>query len=61
MSDQTTVIRALQSASRILSDYLEPGPRDAEETINRLLVVLDSQELATAMNRMDDAGNRART
>jgi hypothetical protein len=53
MTDQDTVVRALQRAAGILSNYLAPGPRDAEETINRLLVVLDSQELAAALIRLD--------
>jgi len=40
-------------AGRIIAEYLEPGPRDANETITRLIAVLDRQDLARAMERLD--------
>jgi hypothetical protein len=47
MKDQDIVLAALNEAAMIIGDYLEPGlPRDPMATINRLIEVLDSQELA---------------
>ena len=53
MTDQECIIIALRDATEIIGDYLEPGPRDAEETINRLIAVLDTQEPAAALERVE--------
>jgi hypothetical protein len=38
----------------IIGDYLEPGrPADPMATIKRLIEVLENQELALAINRLD--------
>jgi hypothetical protein len=31
----------LREAGRIIGEYIEPGPRDAEQTLTRLIAVLD--------------------
>jgi len=31
-----------REAGRIISEYIEPGPRDAEQTLTRLIAVLDT-------------------
>ena len=55
MKDQETVLNALNEAALIIGDYLEPGlPRDPVATINRLIEVLDSQELAAAIKRVEN-------
>ena len=43
------VTRAVKEAQAILARYVEPGPRDAENTINDLLAVLDDERLVQAM------------
>ncbi|MBM7486764.1 hypothetical protein ACVWWI_000121 [Bradyrhizobium sp. USDA 3686] len=43
------VARAVKEAQAILARYVEPGPRDAENTINDLLAVLDDERLVQAM------------
>jgi hypothetical protein len=48
--DHELVISTLRKAGQILGDYLAPGPHDADETITRLLAVLDTQELAGALD-----------
>jgi hypothetical protein len=48
MTDQQLVVLGLRKATRIIGEYLEPGPRDAEETITQLIAVLDNQEVARA-------------
>jgi hypothetical protein len=35
----------VRKAGQILGEYIEPGPRDAEETLSRLIAVLDNQDL----------------
>jgi hypothetical protein len=53
MTDQERVISTLRLAGQIIGEYLEPGPRDAEETLARLIALLDSQDLARAIERLE--------
>ena len=54
MTDQQQAINALRTAGRIIAEYLEPGFRpDADETLTRLIAVLETQELAAALDRME--------
>ena len=54
MTDQQQAINTLRTAGRIIAEYLEPGLRpDADETLTRLIAVLDTQELAAALERLD--------
>jgi len=55
--DQGTIIVAMELARRILGEYIEPGPRDAEQTVNRLLAVLDNDDVVKALDHL----NRRRT
>jgi len=50
--DHDTLVRALDDARRILGEYLEPGPRDATRTVERLLAVLDRNDVALALDRI---------
>ena len=50
--DQETVLRALEDARRILGEYIEPGPRDATRTVERLLAVLDRNDVVHALDRI---------
>jgi hypothetical protein len=52
MKDQAIVIEALKEAGQIIAEYLEPGPRNADATINRLIRTLDNQRLAEALERL---------
>ena len=49
MTDQQTLVIALGEVGRIIAEYLEPGPHDADETIKQLLAVLDNRDLARAL------------
>jgi hypothetical protein len=53
-SDRDLVLDALEDAQRILAENLEPGGwgRNPARTINRLLMVLDREELSAAQARM---------
>jgi hypothetical protein len=50
--DQDTVLRAIEDARRILGEYIEPGERDATRTVERLLAVLDRNDVVHALDRM---------
>ena len=50
--DQNTLIRAVEDARRILGEYIEPGPRDATRTVERLLAVLDRKDVIHALDRI---------
>jgi hypothetical protein len=50
--DQEILIRAVEDARRILGEYIEPGPRDATRTVERLLVILDRNDVVHALDRI---------
>jgi hypothetical protein len=53
MTDQQ-ISAALRAAGKILAEHIKPGnAKDAEQTINRLLAVLNSEELAAALERAE--------
>ena len=55
MIDVQTLIAALEKAGVIIAEHIEPGrARDPEQTINRLIAVLDTQEVALAMERLNE-------
>jgi hypothetical protein len=50
--DQETLVRTIEDARRILGECIEPGPRDARQTVERLSAVLDRDELMHALDRI---------
>jgi hypothetical protein len=52
MTDQQTMLRAVSNAQRILEEYLEPRPHDNERLLNRLVEVLDRNEVVAALRRL---------
>jgi hypothetical protein len=52
MTDQQLIVSALRKAGGIIGEYLEPGPRDADATIAKLIAVLDTEDLARALERL---------
>lgn len=53
MTDQELVFSALRQVGLIVVEHLESGTIDADETITQLIAVLDTPELAAAMNRLE--------
>jgi hypothetical protein len=53
MTDQELIFSALRQVGLIVAEHLESGARDADEAITQLIAVLDTQELAAAMNRVE--------
>jgi hypothetical protein len=53
-TDYRTCVDAIREARRILGRYIEPAqPRDAAATINRIMEVLDNDDIDAALNRID--------
>jgi hypothetical protein len=50
--DQETVLRAIEHARRILGEYFEAGQSDAARTMERLIAVLDKNDVVHALDRM---------
>jgi hypothetical protein len=50
--DQDTLLRAIEDARRVLGEYIEPGPRDATRTVERMLVILDRNDVVHALDRL---------
>jgi hypothetical protein len=54
MKDHAIVTIALNQVAMIVGDHFEPGlPRDPVATVKRMIEVLDSQELAEAIMRLE--------
>ena len=51
--DQETVLRTVQDARRILGEYIDLGPRDPAQTVERLLAVLDREDFLHALDRIN--------
>jgi len=52
MTDEPLLI-SMSQGGQIIGEYIEPGPRDAEQTPSRLTAVLDSPDLAAAIERLE--------
>jgi hypothetical protein len=53
MTDQQLVVSAMRQVGLIVAEHLELGMQDADEVITQLVAVLDTEELAEAMNRLE--------
>ncbi|MDN4987136.1 hypothetical protein QY049_28650 [Bradyrhizobium sp. WYCCWR 13022] len=49
MDPEQRVAKALEDAQGILARHVEPGPRNCEQTINKLLDVLDDEGVVQAL------------
>jgi hypothetical protein len=49
--DILILIRAMDDARRILREFIEPGPSDAMRTVERLLILLDRNDVVHALDR----------
>jgi hypothetical protein len=58
MGDPETLAAAVLDIDTILSDYLEPGPRDADCTIRAIIERLDRDNVPTAAERVRDGFGR---
>jgi hypothetical protein len=59
LSDQELTLFALREAQHILADYVQPGARDGEKTIQQPLEVLARSDVVAAMDRLEaETGTR---
>jgi hypothetical protein len=49
--DILILIRAIEDARRILREFIEPGPSDPMRTVERLLILLDRNDVVHALDR----------
>jgi hypothetical protein len=54
-SDEELTLYAIREAQLMLADHVEPGARNADETIRQLLDVLDRCDVVEAVDRHEDA------
>ena len=52
MSDQETLIKAIEDARAILKAYVDPGPRNPHVCIQKLQVALGDPRLTSAIDRI---------
>ena len=53
MTDHEVLISTLREARRIIGEYIGPGPRKADQTLTQLIAVLDRQDVAHAIERLE--------
>jgi len=49
MTPAERIDKAFDDAHVVIADYLEPGPRNVEETLNQLISIIDDHELYEAL------------
>jgi hypothetical protein len=52
MRDIDLVEQAITEAQAVLHAYIEPGPRSAEASMQRLIEILDREDLVAALERL---------
>lgn len=53
MTDQQILIEAIEKAGVVIADHIDPWrTSDPEQTIDRLIAVLDTQQVAGAVTRL---------
>ena len=55
MTDQQLILSALRQVGLIVAEHIELGVTDADDAIGKLVAVLDTKELADAINRLERA------
>jgi hypothetical protein len=52
MRDIDIINKAMEDAQAVLRDFLQPGPRDPQDTLARMLEILDHQDVVAAQERL---------
>jgi hypothetical protein len=53
MTDQELFVSTVRAAGRIIAEYIEPDGPTSEETLARLIAVLDTNDVARAVERLE--------
>ncbi|MGM4886309.1 hypothetical protein [Tardiphaga sp. 11_C7_N12_6] len=60
MRDIDIINKAMEDAQAVLCDYIEPGPRDPQAILQRMLEILDHQDVVAAQERLRRGYGRLR-
>jgi hypothetical protein len=52
MTPVQRIEKAFDDANLVIADYLQPGPRDAEESMRQLISVLDNRDVHQALEKL---------
>jgi hypothetical protein len=61
MRDIDLVTQAMRDAHKVLCEHIEPGPRDADKTLQRMLEILDRDDVVAARERLSNGFGTLRT
>ena len=61
MTPAERIEKAFEDAHVVIADYLEPGPRNTEETLDQLIGIIDDRELYEAIVELLKAEGREPT
>jgi len=61
MRDIDIVTKAMKDAQKVLSDYIEPGPRDPQAVLQRMLGILDRDDVVAARERLSTGYGQLRS
>jgi hypothetical protein len=61
MTPAERIEKAFDDAHVVIAAYLEPGPRNAEESLDQIIRIIDDHELYDAVVEMLKAEGRAPT
>lgn len=51
--------KAVEETIGIVAEYVEPGPRNAEETVEKVIETVDNQKVKDALEGFDEKRRRA--
>jgi hypothetical protein len=51
-TDQQLILDAIEQAQRVLADYIDPGPRNPDGTMEQLIAALARPEVVAAVQRV---------
>ncbi|KAA0076109.1 hypothetical protein [Tardiphaga sp. P9-11] len=60
MRDIDIIMKAMHDAQALLGAYIEPGPRDPEAVLQRMLDILDREDVIAAQERLRRGYGRLR-
>jgi hypothetical protein len=60
MRDIDIITKAMDEAQQILHGYIEPRPRNAEVTLQRMIEILDRDDVIAARERLSKGYGRLR-
>jgi hypothetical protein len=61
MTPAERIEKSFDDAHVVIADYLEPGPRNAEKTLDQLIRIIDDHDLYDAIVELLKAEGRAPT